>query len=252
MLPPGEPSALGLREPKKARTRPTIQQHALRLFRERGYEATWCRVDSTDVELRATEGFPASCPCTAECRCGRGQGSIMDRTIGQHGRSERTASRWPGAGIIASYAASFVAFAHAMVDLYWALGGHSLLSTVGGYAEHLARQGGVLPELLALSATAAQVAGGLLALALVRPWGHVVPRVVLVLGSAGASALLVLYGGITVLVGALVLTGVIHPSGGVDWTAMRWHTGVWDMWFLVWGILLALASAGYWRRTHHR
>jgi len=36
----GEPAALGLRERKKARTRAAIQRHALRLFREHGYEAT--------------------------------------------------------------------------------------------------------------------------------------------------------------------------------------------------------------------
>jgi hypothetical protein len=159
------------------------------------------------------------------------------------------AAGWPAADIAAAYAASLAAFAHALVDLYWALGGQHLLSTVGGYPERLARQGGVLPELLALSASAAEMMAGLLALALVRPWGHVIPRALLRLGSAAASALLVLYGGVLVLAGTLVLAGAIHPPGRVDWTAMRWHTGVWDMWFLIWGILLALASCGYWRRT---
>jgi AcrR family transcriptional regulator len=36
----GERSALGLRERKKAKTRAAVQRHALRLFREQGYEAT--------------------------------------------------------------------------------------------------------------------------------------------------------------------------------------------------------------------
>jgi hypothetical protein len=55
-----------------------------------------------------------------------------------------------------------------------------------------------------------------------------------------------------VAAGALVLSGVIRPSGSVDRTALRWHAGVWDLWFLVWGILLAMATVSYWRRTANR
>ena len=153
------------------------------------------------------------------------------------------------AGTVAAYAAAVVAFGYALVSLYWAVGGHRLVSTVGGYVAQFARQGGAVPVVLALAATAAKVAGGLLALALVRPWGRVIPRRWLLAGATAASVLLVGYGGLSVLLGALVLSGVIHPAGGVDRTALRWHAGVWDLWFLVWGILLALATVSYWRRT---
>ena len=98
----------------------------------------------------------------------------------------------------------------------------------------------------------AKVAGGLLALALARRWGRAVRRRRLLIVPAGASMLLAAYGGLNVLLGALVLAGVTHPAGGVDRTALRWHVGVWDLWFLVWGILLTLAAVGYARRTASR
>jgi len=31
--------------------------------------------------------------------------------------------------------------------------------------------------------------------------------------------------------------------------ALRWHAGVWDLWFLVGGILLAVAAVSYWQRS---
>ena len=47
-------------------------------------------------------------------------------------------SGWSTAGTVAAYAAAIVAFAYALVSLYWAVGGHGLLSTVGGYVEQFA------------------------------------------------------------------------------------------------------------------
>jgi hypothetical protein len=176
----------------------------------------------------------------------------MTTTRTEKGQSAPAASGWPAVGTVTAYAAATAAFGYALMSLYWALGGHALVSTIGGYVDQFARRGGALPVLIALAATLAKVAGGLLALALVRPWGSKVPPRWLLTGSAGASALLVVYGGLNVLLGALVLLGVIHPAGSVDRTALRWHVGVWDLWFLVWGILLALAIAGYRRRTAPR
>jgi len=176
----------------------------------------------------------------------------MTRTRTEKEQPAAAARVRPTVGTVTAYAAAIAAFAYALMSLYWALGGHALVSTIGGYAEQFAGRGGAVPVLLALAATLAKTAGGLLALALVRPWGEMVPRGWLLGGSAGASALLVVYGGLNVLLGVLVLLGVIHPTGSVDRTALRWHAGVWDLWFLVWGILLALAVADYWRRTAPR
>jgi len=176
----------------------------------------------------------------------------MSSIAGKNRQPTPAASRWSTVGTVAAYAAAIVAFGYALMSLYWALGGHALVSTIGGYVEQFARRGGPLPVLIGLAAALAKVLGGLLALALVRPWGRVVPRRWLLIGSAGASVLLVVYGGLNVLLGALVLAGVIHPAGSVDRTALRWHVGVWDLWFLVWGILLGLATVGYWRRTINR
>jgi hypothetical protein len=177
---------------------------------------------------------------------------MVDRTDAGKGRPTPAASRWLVLSTAAAYAAGVVAFAYALVSLYWALGGRGLISTVGGYVEQFARRGGAAPVLAAWAVTVAKTAGGLLAFALVRPWGRLVPRVWLLTGSVGASMVLIAYGGLYVLAGALVLSGVIHGSGSTDWTALRWHVGVWDLWFLVWGILLAAATAGYRRRTADR
>ena len=173
----------------------------------------------------------------------------MDRADSDSGRSAPAASRWAGVGTAAAYAAAILAFAYALVSLYWAAGGHALIGTVGGYVQQFADRGGAGPLLAALAAAVAKVAGGLIALALVRPRKQAVRRRWLLIVSAGASALLVAYGGLNVLLGALVLSGAIHPGGSVDWTALRWHVGVWDLWFLAWGIFLTLATIGYARRT---
>jgi len=59
---------------------------------------------------------------------------------------------------------------------------------------------------------------------------------------------LVLYGGLYVVGGALVLAGAVDVSGPLDRTALWWHVLVWDLWFLVWGLLLGLAAWRYGRR----
>jgi hypothetical protein len=144
--------------------------------------------------------------------------------------------------------AAGLAFASAALSVYWTAGGTLLLDTVGGAIEDLARERSLGAVALGTATVLLKVAAGILALALVR-----VPRTgrrrrFLLVANGAASAILCLWGGANVVVGALVLAGAITPSADVDRHALRWHVFVWDMWFLVWGIALAVAVAAARRR----
>src|SRR5262245_34050709 len=152
----------------------------------------------------------------------------------------------------AAYAACALALLYAVPSFYWALGGTAGLDTVGGAIERLGRTHDPAGVALAIGAGVLKVAGGLLALALVRRWGRPIPRRLLLGAAWAASAVLTAYGGLLVAVGALVLTGLVSPSGPVDRMALRWHVLLWDLWFLVWGLVLGVAAWHYGRESRCR
>lgn len=141
-------------------------------------------------------------------------------------------SGWP------AYAAFLVALLFALVSLYWTAGGEAGLDTVGGSIERAVRTGGPAMTAALALVTVVKLAGAAFALALVRPWGLVFPRrLLLVLGWLG-TAVLVLYGG--VLTGAEAVAAATGLPG-TDRLAFRGHLYLWDPWFLLWGVLLGLA-----------
>jgi Protein of unknown function (DUF3995) len=150
----------------------------------------------------------------------------------------------PCSGRRPARAAAALALASALVSLYWTAGGTALLDTVGGAIEDLARERS--PGSLALGAGTVllKLLAAALALALARPPAAGLRRRALLWANGTASAILCVWGGANVAVGALVLGGVIAPATEVDRRALRWHVLVWDLWFLVWGVVLALAVAG--------
>lgn len=145
----------------------------------------------------------------------------------------------------AAYGAAVAAFAYAAVSLYWAAGGTAGLSTVGGPAEKMARSGGAAAAAVIVVTVLLKTAGGLLALAMVRPWGNRLPGRALGIAGLAASAVLLVYGAVEVAGEALAETGTVRVPRSADWTALRWHLGLWDPWFVVWGLLLAAATWGY-------
>ncbi len=116
----------------------------------------------------------------------------------------------------AAYAAAVAAFGYAAVSLYWAVGGTAGLSTVGGPAETMARSGGTAAVAVIAATVLLKTLGGLLALAMVRPWGQRLPGHAVGIAGLAGSAVLILYGAAEVTGEALAETGAIRPSAPAD------------------------------------
>jgi Protein of unknown function (DUF3995) len=160
-----------------------------------------------------------------------------------------------GSGVcerLTAYIAAGLAFASAVTTAYWLLGGTALLDTVGGYAEHLARSRSVGALVVGALVIVVKLAGAPLALAVAHPPAGRRPRRLLLIVAAFGGLVLIAYGGLLVAVGALVLADVIHPDGPVNRRVLTWHVTVWDLWFLLWGLALALATWRFSRTTRTR
>ena len=133
-----------------------------------------------------------------------------------------------------AWAACALAWLYAVPSVYWALGGTAGLDTVGGAIEELARTRDPAGIALGLGAGVLKVAGGLLALALDHQCGADLLR-----RPAGRG------GG--------------HGVGRADQPGRpgRPHRAavavlLWDLWFLVWGLLLGVAAWQYGRESRSR
>jgi Protein of unknown function (DUF3995) len=141
----------------------------------------------------------------------------------------------------AAYVAAGLAFASAATTAYWLFGGTALLDTLGGSVERLARDRSGAALALTAAVLVIKSSAGLLALLLLNPaWRGL--RMIVALDIL-AAAVLCLWGGANVLVGAAVLSGAIQRTD-VNRHALRWHVFLWDAWFLIWGIALAIAVVG--------
>jgi hypothetical protein len=154
--------------------------------------------------------------------------------------------RWTG------FAAAAVAFAFAAVSLYWALGGRALLDTLGGEIERRARAGDDV--LLAANAVGVvlKLLGGVLALALVQPWGERLPRRPLLVVAWAGAAVLSAYGVLQTVSIILVALDRLELDEPLDTRALRWRMFLWEPWFLVWGVLLGSAAWHFQVRTREQ
>ena len=137
----------------------------------------------------------------------------------------------------AGYAACAWALAFAAVHLYWALGG-----TVG-LPEGLTVAMNPALFVIDVLAVPLSVVGALLALSLVRPWGQLFPRRLLLACGWGACALLIVHSAPTLIGGVLAAAGL---STGDLSVLERWSLFVYEPWFFIGGLLYGAAA---WHHT---
>jgi hypothetical protein len=151
--------------------------------------------------------------------------------------------------VVSAYGAFLLALLFALVSFYWAVGGKWGLDTLGGSLEKFAKSASPGAMAVIWAVVALKLIAAALALAFVRPRGRRIPSRYLVTVGTLAGATVTIYGAMLVATEALVETGAVRPASSVDWLALRWHLELWDMWFLIYGILLLVTVSSY-RRYH--
>ncbi len=132
-----------------------------------------------------------------------------------------------------------VGLAYAAISVYWAVGGTWLLDTVGISLSHPGQVGRTAALLTVWAAAVVKAIAAVLPVLAVRG-GGADPRA----ADRGPRrvAILVVYGLILTATGLLVQAGLIRASANANHLALKWHAYLWDPWFLVWGILVAVAQ----------
>jgi Protein of unknown function (DUF3995) len=157
--------------------------------------------------------------------------------------AQRHSRSWAG------YAAFAWAAVFALMSLYWAVGGLVGGETLGVEIDRLARErdGSFVASLWVAFALKAVAAA--LALALVLPWDRRLPwRPLLVLGWATGVGITV-YAVANLVQHALMATDAISTPDSLGTSAVRWHLGLWDPFWLIGGLLFLAATRAFQRSS---
>ena len=151
-------------------------------------------------------------------------------------------TRWAALG------AAIWAFAFATVSGYWAVGGEWGIETVAADIERIPLANN---PVFVWATAGLKALTGMLALALVQPWGQLLPQRVLIGGVWSTGLLLTLYGGANLVDHGRMFAGLRDTPQVLGQQAARWHLLLWDPVWLIGGVLFLAAAQDHrrgWRK----
>jgi hypothetical protein len=136
----------------------------------------------------------------------------------------------------AAYTACGWALLFAALSFFWAAGGRTGLHPL----ELEAAPSNVGWIIINLGAGIIKVIIGLLALALVQPWGRIIPRKLLRTCTWILGIGMVLYGGLGLISDVLHVTDLINDPTNGKW--FFWYLVLWDPWWVLGGVLYLIVA----------
>lgn len=142
----------------------------------------------------------------------------------------------------AAYLAAGWSFLFALISVYWVTGGKVGIDTLAQSIQDDARNGDRGMLLLTWITGGLKMAGGVLMLALVRPWGERLPGRLRLVSGYAVGAALTLYGFAGFIEKLLMELDLIGVPASLGEDAVRWYLFLWEPFWLLGGLLYLLAS----------